>query len=164
MHKILLALVFSGLASNAVLASDETDVMATIHRYVASFNKGDVKGANLAICGDQVTVVDDIPPYEWQGADGCSKWLEDSNAYAKANGITNARLTLGKPRQVAVTANHAYVVVPATFSFDMNGKPMKESGAIWTLVLQKGGSGWRSIGSAWAGTIPAAVKTESSGH
>jgi hypothetical protein len=59
-------------------------------------------------------------------------------------------VTISKPRRVAVTGDRAYVVVPATYKYKQKGKPVTESGAVWTFALQKLTGGWRVAGWAWA--------------
>jgi ketosteroid isomerase-like protein len=162
MHKIFLALAVAVLASGPVAASEKTDVMAVLHQWVDGFNKGDMK-SSVATCADQTSIIDDIPPHEWHGAGGCSKWWDDFNAFTKANEITNGNVTLGKPRHIDITADRAYIVVPANFTYNMKGKPMKQSGSIVTIAMQKGASGWRMTGWAWGSAIDVAVKT-GSGH
>jgi hypothetical protein len=71
-------------------------------------------------------------------------------------------VTLDKARHVYVTADSAYVVVPARLSYKERGKPSHETDATWTFALQKAPSGWRIAGWAWAAGI-GAVKTDS-GH
>jgi ketosteroid isomerase-like protein len=162
MHKIFLALAVAVLASGPVAASEKTDVMAVMHQWVDGFNKGDMK-SSVATCADQTSIIDDIPPHEWHGAGGCSKWWDDFNAFTKANEITNGNVTLGKPRRIDITADRAYIVVPANFTYNMKGKPMKQSGSLVTVAMQKGASGWRMTGWAWGSAIDVAVKT-GSGH
>ena len=72
------------------------------------------------------------------------------DADVKKNGITDGFVTLGKPRHVDVVGDHAYVVVPATYTWKQNGKPMKESGSTFTLALQKVGTGWRIVAWTWS--------------
>ena len=59
-------------------------------------------------------------------------------------------MSVGKPRHVDITGDRAYVVVPANYSYNENGKPKKETNASWTFALQKVEAGWRVIGWAWA--------------
>jgi len=51
---------------------------------------------------------------------------------------------------VDVTADRAYVVVSANYAFKKHGNPVKETGSIITLSLQKLAAGWRITGWAWA--------------
>ena len=52
--------------------------------------------------------------------------------------------------QLIITADRAYVVVPANYTFKKNGKLVKETGSMFTFALQKGEAGWRITGWAWA--------------
>jgi hypothetical protein len=158
MYKILTVLAVAALVAGPAAASDKTDVMAVVHQWIDGYNRGgDMKSA-LAACADQTTVMDDIPPYEWHGAGACAKWFSDFEAFAKANEFTDGFLTIGKPRHLYVTADRAYVVVPAGFTYKIKGKPMKQSGSIATLTLQKGDSGWRLTGAIWSAGTDAGVK------
>jgi hypothetical protein len=57
---------------------------------------------------------------------------------------------LGKPWQVQVHGDRAYVVVPATYTYKQRGKAETESGSIFTLALKKVAAGWRITAWAWA--------------
>jgi hypothetical protein len=149
MLKIFAALAVALLAAGPTFASDKTDVMVTVNQFLDGFNKGDTK-ALLAACADQTSIIDEFPPHEWHGAGACSKWVDDFDADAKKNGITDGIVTLGDPRHVDVTADHAYVVIPADYAFKQKGKAAKETGSIMTLTLQKGRAGWHITGWAWA--------------
>jgi SnoaL-like domain len=147
--KILFALAFTAAATLPVAATDKTDVLATVRKFVESFNKGDMK-ALRATCGDQASIIDEFPPFEWHGAGACAKWTDDYGADAKKNRITDGVVTLGAPQHVDVTADRAYVVVPANYKFKQNGKAVQEIGSTLTIALQKSEGAWRMTGWAWA--------------
>ena len=63
--------------------------------------------------------------------------------------MTDGKVALGKPRHVDIAGDRAYVVVPTTYAYKLNGKPMKETGSMLTIALQKGASGWLMTGWAW---------------
>jgi ketosteroid isomerase-like protein len=147
--KILFALAFTVVATLPAAATDKTDVLTTVRKFVESFNKGDMK-ALTATCADQASIIDEFPPYEWHGAGACAKWTDDYGADAKKNGITDGVVTLGAPRHVDVTADRAYVVVPANYKFKQNGKAVQEIGSTLTIALQKSDGAWRMTGWAWA--------------
>ena len=148
MQRIFIALSIAVLAAGPAVASEETDVMAPVHQFVDGFNKGDTKSA-LAACAEQTSIIDEFPPHEWHGAGACSNWANDFDADAKKNGITDGIVTLSKPRHIDITAERAYVVVPANYTFKQNGKAMKETGSMFTFALQKSTAGWRIVGWAW---------------
>jgi ketosteroid isomerase-like protein len=149
MKQVLLVLALAALAAGPAAAAVENDVMARVHQFVDGFNKGDVKSAQAA-CAEQMVILDDIPPHLWQGAGAFTKWIGDYDIDARKNGITGEVVTLGVPRHVNVTADRAYVVVPASCTYKKHGKPVQESGATITLSLQKSAAGWRITGWAWA--------------
>jgi ketosteroid isomerase-like protein len=148
MWKILIALVAVTLVSAPAAASEKTDAMATVRQSVQAFNKGDVK-AYAATCAEETSIIDEFPPHKWDGAGACSKWMNDYLADTRKKGITGGAVTLGSPLHVDVSGNRAYVVVPASYTFKQKGKQVRETGSTMTVVLQKGGAGWRIIAWAW---------------
>jgi ketosteroid isomerase-like protein len=130
-------------------ASETLDAMRTVWRFVGSFNKGDVNAA-LGECAAQSSIIDEFPPYLWQGATGCADWANDFDAYIKKNGMTGPKVTLGLLRHVDVSGDRAYVVVPANFTFKKNGRRFNEPSSMWTVTLQKIADSWRITGWAWA--------------
>ncbi len=115
--------------------SPRSAVLTTVNQFVDSFNKGDLKTL-LAACADQTSIIDEFPPHEWHGTGACAKWVSDFDVDAKKNGITDGFVTLGKPSHVDITADRAYVVIPANYSFKQQGKQISETGSIITLTLQ----------------------------
>ena len=136
-------------ALGPAFASDQSDVMVSVHQFVDAFNKGDTETL-AAACADQTSIIDEFPPHEWHGVGACSKWASDYDADAKKNGITDGIVTLSKPQHLDITADRAYVVGAANYSYKKNGKPVSETGSILTLALQKDSAGWRITGWAWA--------------
>jgi ketosteroid isomerase-like protein len=149
MHKLLAVFAVALITATPVVASDKTDVMATVKQFVVDFNKGDAKAA-MAACADQTSIIDEFPPFEWHGAGACKKWMDDYDADAKANVITDGIVTLGTPRHVDVAGDRAYVVIPSNYAFKQKGKPVKETGSMFTFALQKGAAGWRITGWSWS--------------
>lgn len=150
MHKkTLTVLSMALLLAGQILASDKTDVMKSVNQFVDAFNKGDTKTA-AAACADQTSIIDEFPPHEWHGTGACSVWMNDYDADAKKNGITDGSVTLSAARHIDVTADHAYVVIPANYTYKQKGKPMKEIGSILTIALAKGDNSWRITAWSWA--------------
>jgi hypothetical protein len=54
------------------------------------------------------------------------------------------------PRHVNVTGDAAYVVVPATMTFDLQGMQVTQTGAVFTVALRKLAEGWRIVAWAWS--------------
>lgn len=148
MNRIVFALVVSVFAVAPALAAERDDVLVPVRQFIDGFNKGDVKTA-LAACAEQASIIDEFPPHEWHGAGACATWAGDFDADAKKKGITDGKVTLGKPRHVDVAGDRAYVVVPADYAYRLKGKAIRETGSLLTVALQKGATGWRMTGWAW---------------
>lgn len=161
MYRLFTTVALAVFFVTSAAASDRTDVMSVVHQWIEAFDKGEMKSF-VSLCADQSSILDDFPPYEWQGPGACAKWWSDNDALGKTNEITDGFVTLGKPLELHVTGDHAYVVTRDDFTYKVKGKPMKQAGSIHTFVLQKTNSGWRITGEAWAATALAApVKTGS---
>jgi ketosteroid isomerase-like protein len=160
MGRIVGIVLVAAFAAGPVMASDKTDVMAVVHQWIDSFSKGDAKTA-IAACAGEGAILDDIPPHEWHGAGMCSRWMSDYDSWASKNGMTDGIATPGRARHIDVDGATAYVVLPMTLTWKEHGKPMKETGAVVTMSLAKGDSGWRITGWAWAAgtTAPASADT-----
>jgi ketosteroid isomerase-like protein len=149
MRRILITLVLAALTQGTTAAQDKTAVMAPVHQFADAFNKGDTKTL-VSACADQASIIDDFPPHEWHGSGACAKWIRDFDAAAKKDGLTDGVVTLGSPRHIDITADRAYVVVPADYTYKEKGKALKETGSTFTVVLKKGAAGWRIVAWAWA--------------
>jgi ketosteroid isomerase-like protein len=147
--KTFVALAIAAVVAAPAAATDKRDVMAVVHQWVANINAGD-SNMLLATCADETSIIDDIPPHEWHGAGACAKWKNDFDAFLKKNAVTDMTASALKPRHADITADRAYVVVPINLSFKQAGKDVKDVGSTFTLALQKGASGWRITGWAWA--------------
>ena len=146
---MLVAILLVVLSHAQTPGNAQAAVLAPVHQFVDGFNKGDTKSL-LSACADQTSILDEFPPHEWHGPGACANWGSDFEADAKKNGITDAVVTLGNPSHVDITADRAYVVIPANYTFKQKGKPVSEVGSIITLALQKSQAGWRITGWSWA--------------
>ena len=129
-------------------ATNASGVTAAINHAVAEFNQGNMKGW-VASCSSSAAIIDEFPPYTWQGRNACADWVSAFEANVKQNGITGGMVTLGTAWHVTVTSEHAYAVYPATYTYQQHGKSMKESGT-FALVLQKTSAGWLIAAWSWA--------------
>jgi len=149
MKKLLIALALATLAAGPAVASEASAVMAAVNQFINGFNQGDTKMI-LASSASEMAIIDEFPPHMWQGPGALQKWMDAFDADAKLNGITDGVVTLAAPRHVDVTGDRAYAVIPADYVFKQHGKAMKETASTITLALQKGATGWKITGWAWA--------------
>jgi ketosteroid isomerase-like protein len=152
MHRIIAALFTAAVmagpasASDKISTSDKINVMRPVKEFVDSFNRGDVKAA----CANQSTIIDEFPPYLWQGATACADWSNDFDVFREKNGIVDPKITLGLGQYIDVVGDRAYVVVQAHLTFKQNGKRVSESDPLLTVSLKKIADTWRIAGWAWS--------------
>ncbi|MFD5192602.1 nuclear transport factor 2 family protein [Streptomyces sp. NPDC058357] len=126
-----------------------TDPMTAVVQYVDGFNHGDVK-AMAATCADPMQNLDGMAPHVWQGPTASEDWWRDVLTEGEHVGASGYHITLGEPRHVDVTSDHAYIVVPATMSFDLQGRQVTQTGSAFTVALRKVDTEWRLTAWAWA--------------
>ena len=146
---LIVGMALASCFATPSFASDESDVMAVVKAYLADMNKGDVTYFTKS-CAPQTIILDDFPPHVWQGANACTDWLNALVAYDAKTGVTPEALTIGAPRRLSVDGDHAYVVLPAGYKYQVHGKPIDETHSVWTIALQKMADGWRVTGWAWS--------------
>jgi ketosteroid isomerase-like protein len=139
----------AGAAANA--ATPDAELMAPIQKFMDSFNKGDAAAAATTHSPTaDLTIIDEVPPYLWHGAQAFQAWSADLERDDKAHGITDQRVTISAPTRVETGGDAAYVVVPAVYAFKERGVAMSES-ARMTFVLKKDAGGWLIHGWTWTG-------------
>ncbi|MEV0467860.1 nuclear transport factor 2 family protein [Nocardia tengchongensis] len=126
-----------------------SDPMAVVRQYVDAFNNGDEK-AMAAVCADPMQILDGMSPHVWQGPTAAEDWWRAALAEAEHVGASGYRIDLDEPRHVDVTVDFAYVVVPCTFSYNLQGEQVTQTGAVFTAALGKVGTDWRLRAWAWA--------------
>ena len=131
-------------------AQQDAELMAPIQKFIDSFNKGDAAGD---AAGADLTIIDEVPPYLWRGPKAFQSWSADLDSDAKKTGMTEPMVTLSTPSRIERNVDHAYVIVPAVFTFKQKGAAMRES-AQMTFVLRKGAGGWLIHGWTWTGPRP----------
>lgn len=123
--------------------------LAAVHQYIDAFNNGDVTGMAevFAVPG---SILDGMAPHVWQGPAATQDWYRDVLVEGEQHGASGYAVTLNEPLHNNVTGDSAYVVVPATMTFAVNGSQVKQSGALFTVALRKVSEGWRIASWAWS--------------
>lgn len=125
------------------------DPMAVVLQYVEAFNNGD-RTAMAATCAEPMQILDGMSPHVWQGPTASEDWWRDVLAEGEHLGASGYRITLGEPRHIDVNGDYDYVVTPATMTFDLQGRPVTQTGSVYTVALHKVGSVWLLTAWAWA--------------
>ena len=127
------------------IASDSSDVMATVNNAVASFNKQDGK-TWLTLCISSASIISNIPPFQYHS---CADWWNAHAASDKHSEISGEKVTLGKAWDLTVTGDSAYGSFPATLVYKQKGHAVSTSGVL-TIALQKTSAGWLMTGWSWS--------------
>ena len=129
-------------------------VEAPIRAFLDSFNRGDIAAAAAAHASGPVTIVDEVAPYRWHGADAFREWAAALDKETKDGGLTDQKVVAsGAATRERVQGDSAYVILPVTYSFKAQGKAMRED-AQMTFVLVKQADGWKIAGWTWTGPDP----------
>ncbi|MCX4849294.1 MULTISPECIES: nuclear transport factor 2 family protein [unclassified Streptomyces] len=123
--------------------------MVAVVQYVDAFNRSDAK-AMAATCADPMQILDGMAPHVWRGPTAGEDWWRAVLAEGGRVGASKYHITLGEPRHTDVTGDHAYVVVPATMTFELQGKQVTQTGSVFTVALRKVDGEWRLAAWAWA--------------
>ena len=158
MKHLMLALLCSmGLVATAGAATPEAELLAPIHQFIDSFNKGDSAAAEAANVSTGVIIIDDVPPHLWQGPGAFKAWAKDLDTHDKNAGMTDQQVTLGKVSLTESTGDNAYVAIAAVYSYKQKGVAMSEP-AHMTFALHKGTGGWKIAAWSYAGSKPQKAK------
>ena len=126
-----------------------TDPVGAVYQYIGDFNRGDGE-AMAATFAPEGSILDGMAPHAWHGPTASQDWYRDVLIEGKEHGASDYFVTLGEPLHNNVTGDSAYVVVPATMKFKVQGKEVTQTGAVFTVALRKVPEGWRITAWAWA--------------
>jgi hypothetical protein len=99
-------------------------------------------------CAEPMQFLDGMSPHVWQGPTAAEDWWRDVLTEGEHLGASDYQITLDDPHHVDVSGMYAYVVLPETMTFHLQGKQVTQTGSMWTVALRKVGTEWRL--TAWA--------------
>ncbi|GAS89568.1 YybH family protein [Mycolicibacterium brisbanense] len=120
-----------------------------VRAYLDAFNAGD-PAAMSALFAPDGSILDGMAPHLWLGPTAAADWYRDVLTEGAHLGASGYEVTIGEPAHNTVTGDSAYVVVPATMTFDLGGTTITQTGATFTVALRRGADGWRVAAWAWA--------------
>jgi ketosteroid isomerase-like protein len=152
------AVVWLVMGAAATAQTTDAQLMAPIQKFIDAFNKGDMAAASATHAAEaDLVIIDEVPPYLWRGSQAFKAWSADLDSDAKKQGITEPMVTISAPTRTETNGDHAYVVVPAIYTYRQGGMAMREQ-AQMTVTLQKGAGGWLIHGWTWTGPKPRPAK------
>lgn len=151
------AVLASALFFGQPASAEETTVEAPINRMVAAFNKGDI-GAARATHVASPAIIDEVgAPFVWSGPNAFDAWIGALSKAEAAAGKSDGSVAIGPPTRESVSGDHAYVIVPSTYTFKQRGKTMREVGTM-TFALIRNAQEWLIAGWTWTSPEAAPVQ------
>jgi SnoaL-like domain len=148
---LVLGLLAATTAAHAQAAKTDPAILAAVDAAFAAINAGSVVDAKAAYADPPAAITDDFPPFVWSGKNAVEEYFRDLKDVLGKLKITEWRFQRHQPRYVAATEDHAWLVVPASFPFLMDGKTQSVAGD-WIFVLVKQDGKWRVDVSAFGDT------------
>lgn len=152
MHSRLLLFAIASTVGGAAASAAPGDYRA-VARSVVSFVNAVNEGHEHAALGhftDDVSIVEDLAPYRWQGPHAGAEWLEAMFRNGQKMGVSEILMHLGNPKRVEVTGDRAYEVIPGVVTLKGKGRSLRESGSL-TFALRKEGADWKIAAFSWSG-------------
>ena len=138
------------LGGGAMAADDTAGIMNTVNGFNDGLNTGKIPTAYMTA---SQSVVDEFAPHHWSGPGAAKAWWAAFGAFSQKSGMTEPAMKLAKPSRIEQDGAHAYVIVPAVFSFKQKGKPVHEDGAL-TFAMDHAKGGWKISAFTWSGPRP----------
>ncbi len=130
--------------------SAAAEIVASIKDFVGAANRGDQDRA-LALLTKDVSIIEDLAPYRWQGPTAGAEWLLAMGENARRNAITGIFMSVGRATRVEVEGAHAYAIVEGHLTY--NGVKLLHSHGTLTFALVKEPRGWLISSFAWTGPV-----------
>jgi uncharacterized protein (TIGR02246 family) len=124
------------------------DPLAAVQRYIEAFNAGDPQAMSDMFV-ESGSILDGMAPHLWLGPTAVLDWYREVMAEGKHQGASGYAVTVGEPVHNHISRDSAYVVVPASMTFDLNGTQMTQTGSSFTVALRKVDGDWRIAAWAW---------------
>jgi ketosteroid isomerase-like protein len=157
MKQAIMVLLALALCAPAAMRAGQDDVSAPVRQFIDGFNTGNVQSAFAAYATGPITIVDEFAPHVWTGPDAAHQWADAYDRHAKATGVTDGRVSYGKPTRTEVEGDTAYVIMPTVYLYKEHGSELREEGQM-TVVLNREASGWKIRSWTWTGVKPHGVK------
>lgn len=126
------------------------EVVSAIADFVKVVNRGDQNDA-LARLTKDVSIMEDLAPYRWQGPTAGAEWMLAMYENAQRNAIIGIFMQLGRATRVEVEGTHAYAIVEGHLTY--NGVRLLHSHGTLTFALVKEERGWMISSFAWTGPV-----------
>jgi len=122
-------------------------ITALANQVLDAFNKGDLATVKSLMPAE--SIIDDAPPFIWQGPGAFDAWLAAIHEDDARLRITDASSVFDPPTYIRVEGDLAYAVLPDHYRYKRDGVQVNED-ATFTLVARKTSAGWRIIATTYS--------------
>ena len=142
---------FFGVGAQAAEVKNEQEsaaVMSVMQTVADTWNSG--KGIARDCFDSSLTIVDNTPPYLFEGPRAMDDWVEAyRNGQPKETRDAKTTLQFSPPRSVKIKSEHAYISVPADWSVEHDGHSDVAHGIV-TASLTNRDQHWRISAWTWS--------------
>ena len=128
------------------------DIASTVSKFVDEVNSGRIEAA-LARFTKDVTIVEDLAPYCWQGPDAGPQWLTAMAANAEQLGVTAVVMDLGTAQRIEVEGATGYAIFAGTVLLKGINQTLREAGLL-TFAFERHSDEWLIAAMTWTGERP----------
>jgi hypothetical protein len=139
---------FATLCVTPGRADERGEVMSVVKQTVADFNNGNMSALAKDLV-DAPQIIDDFPPFFWNGSKAFDDWNHAFEIDAARRSIVGTSMKLLDAKHIDVLGDSAYVVVPAICYFTLRSGHSEEAGQL-TLALTRSDQTWRISAFAWS--------------
>jgi hypothetical protein len=149
---LCLVVLCAGALPAAAAPSVDGAMMAPVQRWIAAFNDAKTPLPEDVFTTDAV-ITDQFAPYVWSGTAGVHAWSQWLNASLQSARVKKQHVVTGAPQAVMIAKRNdrAAFVLPATLTYEVDGKPGTDR-ALWLFVVVKSGNRWKIAADTWTRT------------
>ena len=124
-------------------------IMAPIELIARFMETLDSQFLNDAFAGREVVLIENFPPYVFEGGDAVARWAKAFAEHAK--NIRDLQHSFGDPHDFHLDGELAFLSLPTTWRGTIGASSFIETGG-WAFVLVKHKGDWRVRNYGWAVT------------
>lgn len=127
----------------------DASMIAAAGRVAAIIESGGLASPKDAFADRDVTIIENFPPYVFEGAGAVERWSDRMRAHLA--GVTGLVHAFGPAQDFSRSGDDVYFSLPTTWRGVARGRPFVEHGG-WAFVLTRQRGEWRVRGYGWAVT------------
>jgi hypothetical protein len=128
--------------------TDMTHPVLAVARFMAL---GDERGLEDMFAAEGVVILENFPPFLFEGPDVFERWRDGFNAHARLLDLDSLRIEIRHAQDFVRQEERVFFSLPVRWTGHALGHPFDERGG-WSFVLVREDGRWRILSYAWAVT------------